>query len=208
MNRHGRIDHLVAVVLRCAGGGLTGAAVGAAVSFGWWDQRPILWTVLGAAALGTVIATALAVATAPAPPQRPRRVPGRRTEDAWPPPPPPPPVPDRRRPAEAVDVLDPPGRLILPVDPAPATSTWWSAAPADRVPTAAAPALPAAPDLSTYREHARTVQCPRCGAFRIDVEQTDDGYAFRCRVDDHCWNWRAGTAWPATVVASRRRPAR
>lgn len=92
---------------------------------------------------------------------------------------------------------------------APAAGQWWNrGAPAPAKGGAATTRPIAAPpaDLARWREAPRIVQCPRCGAFRIDARQTDSGgYAFRCRVDDHQWAWRPGTAWPATVVASRRR---
>ncbi len=98
--------------------------------------------------------------------------------------------------------------MVLPVDAAP---SWWNQGPHDatnRRPAsrAARQSGPAAPDMAGYRRSARIVQCPRCGAFRIDVTHVDGaGYAFRCRVDDHEWTWRSGAEWPATVVASRRR---
>jgi hypothetical protein len=96
----------------------------------------------------------------------------------------------------------------------PATDRqWWDRQPERRtrppVPAAGHVARPAVPELAGYRESARVVQCPRCGAFRIDVEQVVAGvFAFRCRVDDHRWQWESGAGWPATVVLSRRRPER
>jgi hypothetical protein len=105
---------------------------------------------------------------------------------------------------------------VLPVEAAQQGASWWNGGPTDRTvdraPARTAPARPPAPDLGTYRRPVRTVQCPRCGAFRVDVQETagdqGGGFAFRCRIDDHTWTWRAGTAWPVTVVASRRRPDR
>ncbi|WP_026239297.1 hypothetical protein [Parafrankia discariae] len=106
-------------------------------------------------------------------------------------------------------------QLVLPVGQpvggAPPAGQWWGrdAPPPAAAPTAAAtPARPAPRDLGELRDSARVVQCPRCGAFRLDVRQTGAGYAFRCRVDGHEWTWRPGTAWPVTVVASRRRNTR
>ncbi|MFC7614386.1 hypothetical protein ACFQV2_13510 [Actinokineospora soli] len=69
---------------------------------------------------------------------------------------------------------------------------------------APAPTRPAR-DLAGYLDSARVVQCPRCGSFEIDVTGRTDGYAFRCRADDHGWQWRPGAPWPATVVVSRPR---
>jgi hypothetical protein len=83
---------------------------------------------------------------------------------------------------------------------------WWekTGTPTGAAP-AAAPAAPVAPELTSYVESARVVQCPRCGAFRIDVSRDRAGFAFHCTVDGHRWTWRPDTAWPATVVVSRRR---
>lgn len=106
-------------------------------------------------------------------------------------------------------------QLVLPVGRpaggAPPGGQWWNrdAPPPAAAPTAAAaPTRPAPRDLGELRDSARVVQCPRCGAFRLDVRQADAGYAFRCRVDGHEWTWWPGTAWPVVVVASRRRSTR
>ncbi len=106
-----------------------------------------------------------------------------------------------------------PVQVVLPVGrPASAGGQWWGrgAPPPAAGAGGGEPAAlerPAARDLGQVSEAPRVVQCPRCGAFRVDVGHTPAGYAFRCRVDDHEWRWRPGTAWPATVVASRRRRA-
>jgi hypothetical protein len=100
-----------------------------------------------------------------------------------------------------------------PVDETPVLGTggqWWDRQPERRArppaPAAGHVARPAVPELAGYLESAKVVQCPRCGAFRIDVEQVAGVFAFRCRVDDHTWQWEPGAGWPATVVLSRRRP--
>lgn len=96
----------------------------------------------------------------------------------------------------------------LPAGGAPPAGQWWGrdAPPPAAAPTATTtPARPAPRDLGELRDSARVVQCPRCGAFRLDVRHAGAGYAFRCRVDGHEWTWQPGTAWPVTVIASRRR---
>jgi len=196
----------------CGTGAVVGAVGGYLLLFQQREPLVTLGVVLAASALGTLVGM-LAVAPEPAPPVR--RVPPR---------PPaagaaatPPIRPRSAAPVEPVGTTEP-ARLVLPVEAAP-QGTWWNGGPTDRTvaqaPALTAPARPPAPDLGTYRRPVRTVQCPRCGAFRIDVQETagdqggdQGGYAFRCRVDDHTWTWRAGTAWPVTVVASRRRPGR
>lgn len=99
-------------------------------------------------------------------------------------------------------------QLVLPTDGADAD--WWArqgvARPRSAAEAVAGPAAPA--DLAAYRNAARVVQCPRCGAFRVDVAHTGVGFAFRCRVDEHEWVWDPGDAWPVTVVAGRRQTSR
>jgi hypothetical protein len=98
-------------------------------------------------------------------------------------------------------------RVVLPVDPGGAAGgQWWGQASPQHQARPEPGAPPPAPDLASYVDSARIVQCPRCGEFRIDVAQAGSGYAFRCRVDDHRWEWQAGTPWPATIKVSRRRP--
>ena len=83
---------------------------------------------------------------------------------------------------------------------------WWekTGAPAGR-PAAATNTVANAPELTSYVESARVVQCPRCGAFRIDVSRSGAEFSFHCNQDGHRWTWRPDTAWPLTVVVSRRR---
>lgn len=101
---------------------------------------------------------------------------------------------------------EPASRLVLGVDQR-AGGLWWSPQPAtgQAYPAAGPPVRPQPLDLAGYLDSARVVQCPRCGAFRIDVQHQGGGFAFRCRVDDHRWEWQPGTGWPSTVVVSRRR---
>ncbi|MBL7488146.1 hypothetical protein I6A60_34140 [Frankia sp. AgB1.9] len=102
-------------------------------------------------------------------------------------------------------------QLVLPIErpvSTPPAAQWWNreaSPPPASAARAAEPARPAPRDLAALRDDARVVQCPNCGAFRVDVRHTDTGYLMRCRVDRHEWSWTPGTAWPVTVVASRRR---
>ncbi|MEJ3651963.1 hypothetical protein WEH80_02990 [Actinomycetes bacterium KLBMP 9759] len=213
---------LVATVLLAVAGGVVGLIV--------WTGDPgfplNLGVVVGAALLGTAVALLIAPTAPPVPADRaPARTPGRapdRTPDRTPRPAadgwwtdaptrrrpaaenraPENRAPEPHRPRPPVDTGQETTRVVLPVDAAPG---WWTQGPNDATSRQPAP-RPAVADMAGYRRSARIVQCPRCGAFRIDVTHVDGaGYAFRCRVDDHEWTWRSGAEWPATVVASRRR---
>jgi hypothetical protein len=186
----------------CGSAGVVGAVGGYLLLF---PERGALVTagvVLAASGLGTLVGV-LAVAPEQAPPARhaPTRPPAQ------------PAAPVAARP-RTIPPTEPTGprehaRLVLPVEAAPQGASWWNGGPTDRtVALTQAPDRPLVPDLATYGRPVRTVQCPRCGAFRIDVQHIDGGYAFRCRVDEQTWTWQTGTAWPVTVVASRRRPDR
>lgn len=45
-------------------------------------------------------------------------------------------------------------------------------------------------------------QCPRCGEFRLDVNEVARAYAFQCRNGPcgNTWSWTPGTSWPPVVV--------
>jgi hypothetical protein len=82
---------------------------------------------------------------------------------------------------------------------------WWEQTGAPAARPATTRLAPQAPELTSYVESARVVQCPRCGAFRIDVTRSGAEFSFHCNQDGHRWTWRRDTAWPLTVVVSRRR---
>ncbi len=63
---------------------------------------------------------------------------------------------------------------------------------------------PSVPDLSSYVESARIVQCPRCGGFWIDVAHSPPGYTFGCDSCGKKWDWHSDQPWPATIKISRR----
>ncbi|MEV4319081.1 hypothetical protein [Actinocrispum sp. NPDC049592] len=120
------------------------------------------------------------------------------------------PVPEPPRPAfqpPPADEPQPTTRMVLDVDTPAGGGQWWTqtkSAPQPSVNGDARPA-PKPRDLAGYVDTARVVQCPRCGSFQIDVTRLAGGFSFRCRTDDHAWQWQPGRAWPATVVVSRRR---
>jgi hypothetical protein len=63
---------------------------------------------------------------------------------------------------------------------------------------------PSVPDLSSYVESARIVQCPYCGDFWIDVAHSSSGYTFGCHSCGEKWDWRPSEPWPATIKINRR----
>jgi hypothetical protein len=104
-------------------------------------------------------------------------------------------------------------RMVLdvnaPKQAGPAGGQWWAKTASTAPPQAGHNGTSAAPatvrDLAGYTESAQVVQCPRCGSFRVDVTAVSGGFAFRCRTDEHAWQWQPGRSWPPTVVVSRRR---
>jgi hypothetical protein len=111
-----------------------------------------------------------------------------------------------RAPAEPAAVVQ-----VLPVPGASAADTpWWEASRAMPPSERSSAGLVAAPDLSAYLTSALIAQCPRCGAFKLDIRRDPAGWACRCEACEHTWTWQPGTAWPQVRVAPRRRtrPAR
>jgi hypothetical protein len=113
----------------------------------------------------------------------------------------------------AVDLIPFPSRPDTGNSQQPGAQNWWQQ-------PVAAPPLPSregrrapAPDLSTYLDSTVTAnldstliaQCPRCGAFKLDIDRARDPWAFRCQACDDTWTWRTGTPWPAVRVAPRLR---
>lgn len=104
---------------------------------------------------------------------------------------------DRRataRPRNAV-----PARAAPVTRPATSDRTWWTETPARRATDRTGPE----PTRNGYAvDRAVVAQCPRCGDFRLDVNQDADAYAFHCRNPNcgHRWEWHAGAPWPTTVV--------
>jgi hypothetical protein len=95
---------------------------------------------------------------------------------------------------------------VLPTPAAPAADApWWVSARATPPPGRSSAGPDATPDLSTYLASALIAQCPRCGAFKLDIRRAPAKWAFRCESCEHTWTWRPGTAWPQVRVAPRRR---
>jgi uncharacterized protein (DUF983 family) len=95
---------------------------------------------------------------------------------------------------------------LVQVLPAPAADApWWISARTMPPPGRSSSGPDATPDLSTYLASALIAQCPRCGAFKLDIRRAPAKWAFRCESCEHTWTWQPGTAWPQVRVAPRRR---
>ncbi len=99
---------------------------------------------------------------------------------------------------------------LLPLPPQPGNAEppdapWWdSAQGAPPPPSPGAKRVPA-PDLSTYLASTFIAQCPRCGAFRLDIQSASGAWDFRCEACGHAWTWQPGTPWPPVRVMPRGR---
>ncbi len=97
---------------------------------------------------------------------------------------------------------------LLPLAPPPGNAPdapWWdSAQAAPPAPSPGAQRAPA-PDLSTYLASTFIAQCPRCGAFRLDIRQAGNDWDFRCAACAYIWTWQPGTPWPPVRVMPRGR---
>ena len=76
---------------------------------------------------------------------------------------------------------------------------WWDSAQPAPAPSAGAKRAPA-PDLSTYLASTFIAQCPRCGAFRLDIRRGRSSWNFRCEACENTWTWQPGTPWPPVRV--------
>ena len=81
----------------------------------------------------------------------------------------------------------------------PADAPWWDSAHPAPAPSAGAKRAPA-PDLSAYLASTFIAQCPRCGAFRLDIRRARSGWDFRCEACENIWTWQPGTPWPPVRV--------
>jgi hypothetical protein len=88
--------------------------------------------------------------------------------------------------------------LPLGTESAP-DAPWWDSAHPAPAPSAGAKRAPA-PDLSTYLASTFIAQCPRCGAFRLDIRRARSGWDFRCEACENTWTWQPGTPWPPVRV--------
>ena len=95
-------------------------------------------------------------------------------------------------------------RLMEPQEPV--TKSWWNQGePTSAAGAAAAAEAPVTGDLSSYRDSALVAQCPNCGSFRMDTDQTAPEWRFRCQECQQIWTWRPGSPWPAIQVRPRLR---
>jgi hypothetical protein len=92
-----------------------------------------------------------------------------------------------------------------PGRPGPPDAPWWDSAQGAPSPSPGARRAPA-PDLSTYLAATFIAQCPRCGAFRLDIHRAANDWDFRCESCDYTWTWQPGTPWPPVRVRPRERP--
>ena len=92
---------------------------------------------------------------------------------------------------------------LLPLTPpgtgGPPDAPWWDSAQGAPAPSAGAKRAPA-PDLSTYLASTFIAQCPRCGAFRLDIRRAKGGWDLRCEACENTWTWQPGTPWPPVRV--------
>jgi hypothetical protein len=89
---------------------------------------------------------------------------------------------------------------LLPLTPpGTADAPWWDSAQGAPAPSAGAKRAPA-PDLSIYLASTFIAQCPRCGAFRLDIKRARSAWDFRCEVCGHTWSWQPGAPWPPVRV--------
>ena len=99
---------------------------------------------------------------------------------------------------------------LLPLPPQPGNAEppdtpWWdSAQGAPPAPSPGAKRAPA-PDLSTYLASTFIAQCPRCGAFQLDIRQARNGWDFHCEACEYTWTWQPGAPWPPVRVMPRGR---
>ena len=99
--------------------------------------------------------------------------------------------------------------LPLPPEPGnagPPDAPWWDSAQGAPPPPSAGARRTPAPDLSTYLASTFIAQCPRCGAFRLDIRRAPNGWDFRCEACECTWTWQPGTPWPPVRVMPRGRP--
>ena len=90
----------------------------------------------------------------------------------------------------------------------PPDAPWWDSAQGAPPPSSGAKRAPA-PDLSTYLASTFIAQCPRCGAFRLDIRRARNAWNFRCESCDYTWTWQPGTPWPPVrVMPGGRRESR
>jgi uncharacterized protein (DUF983 family) len=89
--------------------------------------------------------------------------------------------------------------------PSAGGTPWWVAAEAAQPQAGQEATTVPATDLSSYLASALIAQCPRCGAFDLDIRRGTPSWTCRCESCGHAWTWQPGTAWPQVRVSPRRR---
>jgi predicted Zn finger-like uncharacterized protein len=93
--------------------------------------------------------------------------------------------------------------------PPPVAPPWWQPGQTGQAAAGETAAeAPVAPKLSNYLDSALIAQCPNCGSFRIDANQTAPQWQFRCQECRQAWVWLPGDPWPAVQVRPHLRKGR
>jgi hypothetical protein len=116
-------------------------------------------------------------------------------------------APGGRGPEPSIRSAPDQGAVVRLLEPQkPVTKPWWnSGEPTPATGAAAAAEVPVTSDLSRYLDSALVAQCPNCGSFRMDTDQTAQEWRFRCQECQQLWAWRPGNPWPAIQVRPRLR---
>jgi hypothetical protein len=187
------VSLIIAVIVALVAGGI---AVAVFRSPG--RPRPVAYPVAGSAAPAPAAPVGAAPVTAAAPVTRaaPANAPGHVTAGS----------PAREQTDTAVQLLPLPADNSSRPGPPPA---WWDAAQGAPPPSSQAAQRTPAPDLSTYLASTFIAQCPRCGAFRLDIARARSGWDFHCESCEYVWTWQPGTPWPPVrVMPGRRKESR
>ncbi len=122
-------------------------------------------------------------------------------------------VPERPQPPVSRQPLEPPVQpgVVRVVQP-PGGGNWWrdhvaATPPAGRTgsPSSAPRARPPKVDLTQFLDQAQIAQCPRCGAFALDVDNRAAEWLFACKECGQRWPWQPGTPWPGITVRPEER---
>jgi hypothetical protein len=181
---------------------LLGGILGVGLRSGWSPRTPVLLLVLGLVGLtGLAVVHAQPRSGSPSPQPGAAEGGGGQSVAASPRDAPPRPGAGMGERPSAPD-----GDQVTVALPVPSDQWWGRGTPVPRAGAAATTAEPVnAPDLETYLQTSIVAQCPRCAAFRLDVDASPPGYRFECRACGCRWEWQPGQPWPSVHVSPRRR---
>jgi hypothetical protein len=97
-----------------------------------------------------------------------------------------------------------PGAVQL-VQPQAGGSWWEGRAPAGAAQRPAPAAGRRPVPLSHFLDQALIAQCPKCGAFAVDVDNRAAEWLFSCQECRQRWTWQPGRPWPAVNVRPEAR---